>query len=113
MHPIGKNNLTGKEVACLRSFKTRVRITVDTDATPYLEWAKKYNVSAEQIRRLDADGGYQSVKWYVVEKEIPTNEWQCIELFVDGEWVPCSDELINMEFLAQQSILKAYSKCQG
>lgn len=86
----------------------KVRITLDIEAVPYLNWAAKNNISKEIVHRLDSTGGNQAQNWFVLERDVPIHEWTCIELFVSGKWVSYNEELLELEFGAEQEILKLY-----
>lgn len=57
-----------------------VRITVAiSDAQRWSQWATRHRVSKKTRRRLDAAGGGQSGRWWIVARPIPATEWLRVE----------------------------------
>lgn len=64
--------------------KTRVRFTVDVDATRWLDWEPAGHMTKAWRRILIANGGGQEAAghWYVFEGRIPESDWTGVS--VDG-----------------------------
>jgi hypothetical protein len=62
------------------------RITVAvSDAQRWSQWAPRHKVSNKTRRQLDAVGGGQSGRWWVVVRAIPASEWLRVEDLHTGQ----------------------------
>jgi hypothetical protein len=62
------------------------RITVAvSDAQRWSQWAPRHKVSKKARRRLDAAGGGQGGRWWIVARPIPSSEWLRVQDLLTGE----------------------------